>query len=121
MSKVVPYPPIYITKGIEFFEASVFAYDNEGADPVNLTDWTGTFALSRRPFDKPFYSGDCVLGGAAGTIEITIPVEDIADFEANPILGGSPVASFQIYLVAPDPTQNQVWQGPANIAGLFKP
>ena len=117
MTKPVTLPPVDITKGIAFFQRYLL---ETSAGPVDLTGWTGTWALSKRPFEKPFKEGDCVLGGVVGDIRVTIPVEDIAEFEANPILGGSPVASFQIYLVAPDPTQNQVWQGPAKIAGIFK-
>lgn len=118
MSKVVTLPPITITKGIEFYQR--YTFQDSSGDLVDLTGWTGTFALSKRPFEKPFKTGDCTLGGAAGTVDISLTVADIADFDANPILGGSPVASFQVYLVAPDATQNQLWQGPAKIAGIFK-
>lgn len=118
MSKPITLPPVTITKGIEFFQRYYFE-DSGGL--IDLTGWTGTWALSKRPFEKPFKSGECTLGAVAGAIDITIMVEEIADFEASPILGGSPSASFQVYLIAPDQTQNQVWQGPAKIAGIFQP
>lgn len=116
MTKPVVLPPISVTKGIAFFQRYLF---EDSGGPIDLTGWTGAFSLSKRPFEKPFFEGECVLGGTDGDVRVSISVEDIAAFEVNPILGGSPVASFQIYLEAPDPTQNQVWQGPAKIAGIF--
>ena len=116
MSKPVILPPISITQGVEYFQRYVLS-DSSG--PMDLTGWTGTIALSKRPFEKPFFTGDVTLGGAAGTVDVTIPVADNVTFDVDPILGGSPVAVQQIYLVAPDATQNQVWQGPVKIAGKF--
>lgn len=116
MTKPVILPPITIAKGVEFFQRILF---EDGGSPVDLTDWTGTFSLSERPFEKPFYTTDLVLGGVVGDVRVTIPVTDSASFEVDPVLGGSPVAYAQWYLVAPDQTKNQVWQAPAKIAGKF--
>lgn len=116
MTKPVILPPICITQGVEFFQRVLF---EDSGGPVDLTDWTGTFSLSARPFDRPFYTTGLVLGGAVGDVRVTIPIEDSAEFEVDPVLGGSPVAFAQWYLVAPDPTQSQVWQAPAKIAGKF--
>lgn len=116
MTKPVILPPISITQGVAFFQRWVF---EDSAGPIDLTGWTGTYALSKRPFEKPFHEGDCALGGTVGDIQISITAEETATFEAKPILGGAPNAILQIKLVSPLPTQNQVWQTNATIAGAF--
>lgn len=120
MSRPVILLPITITQGVEFFQRIVFSLDADGDDPIDLTGWTGTFTLSARPFEKPFYTADLVLDGPLGDVRITIPAEDTATFTPLPRLGGSPNAVHQYSLISPDPSQNQLWQGPATIAGRFK-
>lgn len=114
MTKPVILPPVCITQGVDFFERILF---QDGNDPVDLTGWTGTFSLSNRPFEKPFYSTDLVLGGVVGDVRVTVPLADSASFPVDPVLGGSPVGVAQWYLVSPDPTKNQVWQAPLKVAG----
>jgi hypothetical protein len=117
MTKPVTLPPITITQGVAFFQRYVF---EDSSGPIDLTGWTGAFALSKRPFEKPFFTGECALGGTVGDVQISITAEDTATLDVLPILGGNPSAVFQITLTSPLPTQNQVWQGPAIIAGVFK-
>jgi hypothetical protein len=116
MTKPVILPPICITQGVEYTQRYNLS---NSAGALDLTGWTGTLSLSKRPFETPFYTGAVTLGGVAGTVDVTVPVASTLLFEVDPILGGSPVAVQQIYLVAPDQTQNQVWQGPVKIAGKF--
>lgn len=116
MTKPVILPPITITQGVEYVQRYNLS---NSAGALDLTGWTGTVSLSKRPFEKPFYTAAVTLGGVAGTVDVTFPVADTLTFDVDPILGGSPVAFLQVYLVAPDPTQNQVWQGPVKIAGKF--
>jgi hypothetical protein len=117
---LVTLPPITITQGVEYYERFTFAYDEAGDEPIDLTGWTGTYTLSKRPFEKPFFTAELVLGGATGTVDITITAEDTATFGTLPRVGGSPNAVQQYELIAPDPVLNQIWQGPATIAGRFK-
>lgn len=120
MSQPVILPPISITKGVEFYAGFEFL-DSQKA-PVSMVGWTGTFKLSLRPFEDPFYEQAVEIDAENGFIEVTIPPELIADKlddAIKPVIGGSPSTSYQIQLIAPDPYDNQVWQGTANIAGVF--
>lgn len=117
MTRPAKIPAINITQGVEYFQRYRLS---ESGGPMDLTGWTGTVLLSKRAFEKPFWTGAVTLGGVAGTVDVTVTAAESDLFEVDPILGGSPVAVQQVYLIAPDATQNQVWQGPANIAGRFK-
>lgn len=62
---------------------------NSGGSPVNLTGWTATVTIKSGldPSARVFFTGTStgaspaiVLGGAAGTISITIPYETVKQF-----------------------------------------
>ena len=117
MSKPVILPTVTITQGVQYFQR--YRLSNSSG-PFDLTDWTGTLMLAKRPFDPPFFRKDVTLGGTAGTVDVLITAEEADEFDTLPIIGGTPVGIRQIYLIAPDPTQNQVWQGPISVEGRLK-
>lgn len=114
-SAVVVLPPVSITQGLPFYLEMVFK-DIDG--PVDLSGWTGTFALSVKPFDEPFFSIACDLD-ENGVIRVQIEGTSTDTFDAPERIGGGPFACYQIFLSAPSSEFDQIWQGTANIAGRF--
>lgn len=107
-------PVIRIARGVEFYQEYLF----EDADgPIDLSAWSGEVVISGQPFEDPFFRAALVCG-SDGVIEMTIPATE--EFPAVPRIGGAPSAVYQIRLTAPAPEFNQLWQGPAIIAGAFE-
>lgn len=112
--KPVVLPVIRITRGVEFYAEYLF----EDADgPIDLTAWSGEFTIAERPFAPVLFRAEAQCG-SDGIVSVTIPAEE--QFPAVPRIGGAPSAMFQITLTAPLPEFNQVWQGPAIIAGAVE-
>lgn len=111
-------PQINIAAGVSFRQQYTFL-DSVDA-PHDLTNVQAEFTLADKPFDPPFYRNVPDLGGTDGRITITIPADETAQFVALPVVGGAISALFQIKLVFPDQERNQVWQGPAKIAGALE-
>lgn len=113
MADLVTLPPIVLIEGFAFSQGWIF---EAGGDPVDLSLWSGTFEIAATINDAALVTEALTLG-ADGSIELTIPVADIALLTPSDILGGGPVGVYQITLTAPDTIDDQIWQGVCNVAG----
>lgn len=107
MADLVPIPPIDLIDGVDFAQEWIFS-SRDGV--VDLSLWSGTLSLSYDVGGTVLLSSALTLG-ADGTIAAAIPYADFADVAPSPFLGGGPVGYYQIDLIAPDTTDNQIWQG----------
>ena len=107
MADLVPVPPIDLIDGVDFAQTWIFS-SLDGV--VDLSLWSGTLAISY-DIGGPVLLTTTLTLGADGTITAAIPYAEFADVAASPFLGGGPVGYYQIDLIAPDATDNQIWQG----------
>ena len=69
--------------------SQVFTWNDSNGDPVSLVGWTGRMQVrSRVPsvttvLDLTTANGGITLGGAAGTVTVSVSAADMADVEAG--------------------------------------
>ena len=116
MTQPLILPTITMTQGLQFDGNWQLVSRWPAPDsPVDLTNWTGVFALSGAIGEDPLIVQPCALF-ASGDVTVTLTAEQTAALSPARTVGGRLAAEFQIKLYAPEPEFSQVWQGGVSIA-----